>query len=75
MSLPAAMQHLAVLESAGLVMSEKAGRVRTCRIEAAAFGVAEAWIASRRADWEHRLDRLAVYVDDSQEGDDHDARA
>ena len=33
MSLPAAMQHLQVLEACGLVRSEKAGRVRTCHID------------------------------------------
>ena len=33
MSLPAAMQHLQVLEASGLVHSEKIGRVRTCRLE------------------------------------------
>jgi DNA-binding transcriptional ArsR family regulator len=33
MSLPAVLQHLAVLEADGLVHSEKIGRVRTCRIE------------------------------------------
>ena len=33
MSLPSAMQHLGVLEAAGLVRSAKAGRVRTCAIE------------------------------------------
>ena len=33
MSLPAAMQHLGVLVAAGLVRSEKIGRVRTCAIE------------------------------------------
>jgi DNA-binding transcriptional ArsR family regulator len=32
MSLPAAMQHLGVLEAAGLVRSQKAGRVRTCTL-------------------------------------------
>ena len=31
MSLPAVMQHLAMLESSGLVRSQKVGRVRTCR--------------------------------------------
>lgn len=35
MSLPAVMQHLRVLESCGLVRSEKQGRVRTCQIEPA----------------------------------------
>ena len=58
MSLPAVVQHLAVLEGSGLVRSEKVGRVRTCRIEPAALGTAERWIAERRTLWEHRLDRL-----------------
>src|SRR5258706_11147621 len=49
MSLPAVVQHLAVLEASGLVRSEKAGRVRTCRIEPKALRTAEEWIAGRRA--------------------------
>lgn len=58
MSLSAVVQHLQVLEASGLVRSEKAGRVRTCRIEPAALRTAEEWIAARRASWEQRLDRL-----------------
>ena len=37
MSLPAVVQHLAVLEGAGIVKTEKVGRVRTCRLEPAAL--------------------------------------
>lgn len=62
MSLPAAMQHLAVLEAAGLVSSRKIGRVRTCAIEPRALSLAEQWIAARRAEWEHRPDRLGAYL-------------
>src|SRR5215472_10709107 len=62
MSLPAAMQHLGVLEAAGLVRTEKIGRVRTCAIELSALGQAELWINARRAEWEHRLDRLGDYL-------------
>jgi DNA-binding transcriptional ArsR family regulator len=62
MSLPAAMQHLSVLEAAGLVRSEKAGRVRTCAIEPQALSQAEQWINARRIEWEHRLDRLGAYL-------------
>jgi DNA-binding transcriptional ArsR family regulator len=58
MSLPAVMQHLQVLEASGLIRSEKAGRVRTCRIEPAALRSAEAWISRQRTGWEMRLDRL-----------------
>jgi DNA-binding transcriptional ArsR family regulator len=63
MSLPAVLQHLAVLESSGLVVSEKVGRVRTCRIEGQALSRAEHWINARRAEWEARLDRLGVYLE------------
>ncbi|HVH76391.1 MAG TPA: metalloregulator ArsR/SmtB family transcription factor [Stellaceae bacterium] len=63
MSLPAAMQHLAVLEAAGLVRSRKVGRVRTCAIEPRALGRAERWIDARRSEWERRLDRLGEYLE------------
>jgi DNA-binding transcriptional ArsR family regulator len=74
MSLPAAMQHLQVLEACGLVRSEKTGRVRTCHIEPDALRAAEAWIAQQRTAWENRLDRLGDYLagpdhDDSQHDD------
>lgn len=62
MSLPAVMQHLAVLESAGLVRSDKVGRVRTCRIEPQGLSLAEQWINQRRAEWEHHFDRLGEYL-------------
>lgn len=62
MSLPAVVQHLAVLEAAGVVASEKVGRVRTCRIEPGALSLAETWIHERRTAWEQRLDRLGDYL-------------
>jgi DNA-binding transcriptional ArsR family regulator len=63
MSLPAVMQHLAVLEECGLVRSEKNGRVRTCRIEPKALSLAEQWINQRRTEWEGRFDRLGDYLE------------
>jgi DNA-binding transcriptional ArsR family regulator len=63
MSLPAVMQHLAVLEGAGLVHSEKLGRVRTCAIQPAALSAAEQWINAQRLEWERRLDRLGDYLE------------
>jgi DNA-binding transcriptional ArsR family regulator len=62
MSLPAVMQHLAVLEGAGLVRSEKVGRVRTCRIDPQAMSLAEQWLHQRRNEWEARLDQLGDYL-------------
>jgi DNA-binding transcriptional ArsR family regulator len=62
MSLAAVVQHVQVLESSGLVRTEKVGRVRTCSIEPAALRTAEHWISERRALWERRLDRLGTYL-------------
>jgi DNA-binding transcriptional ArsR family regulator len=75
MSLPAVMQHLAVLEGAGLVRSEKVGRVRTCRIEPQALDLAEQWLHQRRSEWDARLDRLGEYLKTvERQGEDDDDR-
>jgi DNA-binding transcriptional ArsR family regulator len=69
MSLAAVVQHVQVLESSGLVRTEKVGRVRTCSIEPAALRTAEHWITERRTLWERRLDRLGDYLaDDPDQG-------
>src|SRR4051812_12129268 len=62
MSLPAVVQHLQVLEASGLVVSEKVGRVRTCRVEPAALRPVERWVIAQRSTWERRLDRLGEYL-------------
>ena len=67
MSLPAVMLHLKVLEDCGLVKSEKAGRVRTCRIEPQMLSQAEQWVSERRQMWEQGLDRLGAYLDETEE--------
>ncbi len=72
MSLPAVMQHLAVLENSGLIRSEKVGRVRTCRIEPRALSLAEQWINARRTEWERRLDRLGGYLEQLKANGDND---
>jgi DNA-binding transcriptional ArsR family regulator len=75
MSFPAVMQHLAVLEGAHLVRSSKVGRVRTCRIDAATLGQAEAWLTGQRTEWERRFDRLETYLTELQiKGSDDDKR-
>jgi DNA-binding transcriptional ArsR family regulator len=48
MSLPAIVQHLAMLENSGLVRSEKIGRVRTFRMVPAALSHVEQWFSQRR---------------------------
>ncbi len=62
MSLPAVVKHLALLEESGFVVSRKVGRVRTCRIDAKRLDAAQNWLASQRALWEARLDRMDAFV-------------
>jgi DNA-binding transcriptional ArsR family regulator len=66
MSMSAVMQHLKVLETAGLVRSEKVGRVRTCRVEPEALTAAERWLNARRISVERSLDRLGVFLDETK---------
>ena len=63
-TLAAVVQHLQVLEKSGLVHSEKAGRVRICRMETRGLTVVERWIDDRRSLWERRLDRLGHLLDE-----------
>lgn len=63
MALPSFLKHLKRLEAAGLVRSEKRGRVRTLHIEAAPLAEAEGWLARQRRIWEGRLDRLSALAE------------
>lgn len=67
-TLAAVVQHLQILEESGLVVTEKVGRVRTCRIEPAGLSVAQEWIGERRSTWERGLDRLADLLAEEEEG-------
>ena len=63
----AVAQHLQILEESDLVHTEKAGRVRTCRIEPAGFSLLEKWIKDHRTHWERSLDRLAEMLNEEDE--------
>jgi DNA-binding transcriptional ArsR family regulator len=62
MSLPAVLKHVSTLESAGLVVAHKDGRVRRCRLEAAPLVGAASWIDRYRQFWEERFDALDDYL-------------
>lgn len=64
MALPSFMQHLNVLETAGLVRSRKVGRVRMYELDPKPLKAAEDWLAEQRALWERRLDQLDDYLRD-----------
>jgi DNA-binding transcriptional ArsR family regulator len=57
-TLAAVVQHVQVLEEAGLMRTEKVGRVRSCRIDPKGLALARKWLDDRRPLWERRLDRL-----------------
>jgi len=63
MALPSFLQHLGVLEKCGLVVSRKAGRVRTVVISPGPLRAAEDWMSGRRALWERRLRQLDRFLE------------
>lgn len=63
MALPSVVQHLGVLESAGIVTSTKVGRVRTYQLATEALTPAVDWMSQHRLPAERRLDRLGHFLD------------
>ena len=60
--LPTILRHLSVLEDAGLIATQKDGRVRSCAFQPQALTPIRDWLDQQRAIWEARLDRLDDYV-------------
>lgn len=60
--LPTVLRHLSVLEAAGLVASQKDGRVRSCVFQPEALAPMHGWLEEQRSIWDARLDRLDDYV-------------
>jgi DNA-binding transcriptional ArsR family regulator len=65
MTLTGIKKHVQVLEDAGLITTEKVGRVRTCRIGPRRLEQETAWIDRYRQMVEARFDRLAQFLDDT----------
>ena len=57
-TLTAVAQHLQVLETAGLVRTQKVGRVRTCALDETGFTRLDQWSAAHRLALRAQLDRL-----------------
>jgi DNA-binding transcriptional ArsR family regulator len=67
MSLPGFMKHLRVLEEAGLIERNKAGRVVSCELSAAPMKQAAAWMSRYEKFWTEKLDSLARYLYQQEE--------
>ena len=62
MTLSAVVQHLKILEEAGLVKSETVGRVRNCALQIEAMNRVERWIGERKRFWEQQYDQLDAWL-------------
>jgi DNA-binding transcriptional ArsR family regulator len=69
MGMPSAVKHLKVLEDGGLVVSHKAGRVRTYAISPTAFRIVNDWVAQRQTAMNAAFDRLDQAIADFPEED------
>ena len=74
MTLTGMQKHVGVLEQAGLVTTEKIGRVRTCRLGLRALAVEAAWIEERRQIWNARFDALDEVVEALNQKENVDGR-
>jgi DNA-binding transcriptional ArsR family regulator len=60
-------KHVGVLEAAGLVTTEKVGRVRHCRLGPRRLDNETAWIEEYRRNLEGRLNRLGEFLERTKE--------
>lgn len=73
MTLTGMKKHVGVLEQAGLVTTEKVGRVRTCRLGSSAPEVA-AWMDSYQRLWDARFNALDRVIEDLMVEDKKDGK-
>src|SRR6478752_4286709 len=74
MTLTGMRKHVGVLEQAGLVTTEKIGRVRTCTLGARRLEEETAWLERYRQLWDSRFDELDNVVDELKRKEKSDER-
>ena len=74
MTLTGMKKHVGVLEQAGLVTTQKVGRVRTCKLGLRALAQEAAWIERHRALWAARFEALDSIVEDLIQKEKADGR-
>ena len=75
MTLTGMKKHVGVLEEAGLVTTEKIGRVRTCRLGTRRLAEEAAWIAKYQQLWSARFDALDAVIEDLKRKEKADGRS
>ena len=74
MTLTGMKKHVGVLERAGLVATQKVGRVRTCRLGLRRLETEAAWIERHRQSWAARFDELDKLVEELKQKEKADGR-
>ena len=74
MTLTGIKKHVGVLEQAGLVTTEKVGRVRTCKLGPHRLEEEAAWIEQYRQRWDARFDELDKVVEELKRKENADGR-
>jgi DNA-binding transcriptional ArsR family regulator len=74
MTLTGMKKHVGVLEQAGLVTTQKIGRVRTCKLGLRALEEEAAWIESYRQLWDARFEALDEVVEELKRKEKADGR-
>jgi DNA-binding transcriptional ArsR family regulator len=74
MTLAGMMKHVGVLEQAGLVTTEKVGRVRTCKLGTHRLDEETAWLERHRQLWDSRFDELEKVVEELKRKEKIDGR-
>ena len=74
MTLTGMRKHVGVLEQAGLVVTEKVGRVRTCRMGARRLEEVEAWIERYHQLWDARFGELDQVIEELKQKEKSDGR-
>ena len=74
MTLTGMKKHVGVLEQAGLVITQKVGRVRTCKLGRRRLEEEAAWIERYRQLWDARLDELGKVVEELKRNERVDGR-
>jgi DNA-binding transcriptional ArsR family regulator len=74
MTLTGMKKHVGVLEAAGLVTTEKVGRVRTCKLGLGRLDEEAAWLERYRRLWDARFDELDLVVDELKRKEKNDGR-
>lgn len=62
MAMPSFLQHLGVLEAAGIITTQKLGRVRTASLRPGAFDALHLWLGEQRTPAERHADRLGIHL-------------